>query len=123
MPCCTTFTKCLSKTGVARFPQPCWTSLVWQTCPSCGREHGRAHCPHCAQPQVTPIAKPGRVQMTSVFQTAGFIVYATQSQGQLRWVYWDAGTFYREDGTPLLQGDRLPHLRWQHSGRSHLAGL
>ncbi|RZM77323.1 hypothetical protein [Leptolyngbya iicbica] len=98
------------------FPQPLLASLVWQTCPSCGREHGRAHCPHCAQPQVTPIAKPGHVQVTPVFQTAGLIVYASQSQGQLRWVYWEAGTFYREDGTPLLQGDRLPHLRWRIQG-------
>jgi hypothetical protein len=98
------------------FPPALLASLVWQTCPSCGREHGRAHCPHCAQPQVTPIAQPGHVQVTRVFQTAGFIVYATQSQGQLRWVYWEAGTFYREDGTPLLQGDRLPHLRWQIQG-------
>ncbi|WP_204140981.1 hypothetical protein [Halomicronema sp. CCY15110] len=98
------------------WPLDLLTTLTWQTCPSCGLEHGRPCCPHCAQPQVTPVAKPGQVPVTPVFQTTGLILYARQSEGQLRWVYWAAGTFYRENGTPLLQGDRGPHMRWRLRG-------
>lgn len=109
------------------FPKSLLETLNWKTCPSCGLDYARPQCPRCAKPQITPVATPGQVKVTPVFQTQGLILYAQKSdapkgQNKLHWVYWDAGTFQREDGTPLLQGDLVPDLRWRIQGEQTWLG-
>lgn len=99
------------------FPRSLLDRLHWSTCPSCGLEHGRSHCPQCAQPQITPIMAPAAAMMVPVFNTSGLICYVCQHRGQLQWVYWHQGYFRREDDSPLLQGDLGPNLRWRIEGR------
>jgi tRNA A-37 threonylcarbamoyl transferase component Bud32 len=95
------------------FPQTLLETLPWTTCPQCGLDHAHRQCPRCAKPHLTPVATPGQVRLTPVFTTQGLILYAHQHQGKLRWIYWEGGSFRRETGTPLLEGDLVPDLRWR----------
>jgi tRNA A-37 threonylcarbamoyl transferase component Bud32 len=108
------------------FPRSLLDHLRWTHCLTCGTEHARSVCPNCAQ--ATPGAVKtmtkvrGTVTATRLFQTEGVILQATVEQGQLRWLYHDRGAFRREDGIPLLQGDRNPYLRWWIQGQATWLG-
>jgi hypothetical protein len=116
-PCCTIFTKCLSKTGAARFPQTLLASLVWQTCPSCGLEHGRAQCPHCAKPQVTPIDATGAGAGDAGLSDCGLHPVRHPESGAIALgVLGGRDVLPRGNWHAVVEGDRLPHLRWQIQG-------
>jgi H/ACA ribonucleoprotein complex subunit 3 len=99
------------------FPRHLLKELHWTTCSTCGREHARIACPQCAQSQITPIVVQEQVTVTPVFATSGIVLDVAQVEGRLRWVYWEAGAFKREDGSTWLKGDLRPKLRWRLQGR------
>ncbi len=104
------------------FPKNLLENLTWRSCSTCGLEHVRPQCPQCAKPQIIPIVTPGQVRVIPVFQTQGLILYASQSQEKPCWLYWEAGSFRREDGLPLLQGDLVPNQRWRIQGKQTWLG-
>ena len=109
------------KRGV--FPSRLLQSLRWTKCTACGAEHARSVCPECAvaAPSVKEVTMVrGRVTATRIFQTSGIILFATQ-QDKLRWLYHD-GSYRREDGSVILQGNVEPQMRFRIRGDATLIG-
>jgi H/ACA ribonucleoprotein complex subunit 3 len=116
------------------FPRTLLEQLQWTTCPTCGMDHARSHCPQC-QASITTVLSPvtpvtqatvstivrGTLTVTVVFSTPGIILYATpvttQTKTTLDWIYWHQGQFYQGDGTPILDGQPSPHLHWGQRGK------
>ncbi len=104
-------------------PRSLLDNLQWTTCLHCGLEHARAHCPHCTHGSPVPSQSTivrGTVKVSSIFTTPGIILLATVQNGQLCWLYHEAGTFRREDGHLVFHGELDPHLQFQIQGRSTL---
>ena len=104
------------------FPVHLLEQLQWQTCPICGLEHGRSCCPQCNQARVTPVVPPGQVKIRTVSNTTGLVLHSQVNDGQLQWVYWQDGRFWREGGQLLLEGDLIPNLRWRIQGKQTWLG-
>ncbi len=113
------------------FPKSLLDNLRWTHCPTCGQEHARSVCPLCQAISVGPISAAfvqsvttvrGTVTATRLFQTKGVILHAVVEQGQLQWLYHQAGEFRRQDGTALLSGDGNPHLQWWIQGKTTFLG-
>jgi len=118
------------------FPTALLDTLHWQTCASCGREHARSYCPDCTIPPISletgvpataavaqtgqGVTIRGKVTATRLFHTSGIILAAAMQQGKLCWVYHEAGTFRRDDGTIVLTGDLDPYLQWGIQGNATL---
>ncbi|MGB0561928.1 MAG: hypothetical protein ACPGVO_09000 [Spirulinaceae cyanobacterium] len=102
-------------------PRSLLDALTWQTCPSCGVEHGRSACPLCQEVSITVGQVPtvetvhGQVTAQTVLQTRGQILAAIVDT-QLRYLYHEAGEFKREDGSVVLAGQREPQMRYLLQG-------
>ncbi len=77
---------------------------------SCGVEHARTSCPACtARVHVTtartPVRACGRMRATHVFGTHRGRIVAAAHDGTLSYVYEEAGTLRREDGSTILRRD------------------
>ncbi|MEM8642555.1 MAG: hypothetical protein AAGG51_27615 [Cyanobacteria bacterium P01_G01_bin.54] len=97
--------------------------LTWHTCPSCGVEHARVACPLCQGVTVTVGQVPtvetvhGQVTAQAIVQTRGQILAATVD-AKLRYLYYEAGEFKREDGTVVLTGQREPQMQYLLQGQT-----
>lgn len=104
-------------------PRSLLDNLQWTICLNCGLEHARGHCPSCTQSLPLP-SQPqviqGKVKVSSIFTTSGIILLATVQNGQLCWLYHEAGAFRREAGTIVLHGDLDPCLQFQLQSQSTL---
>ncbi|MGK7888604.1 MAG: hypothetical protein AB4042_04675, partial [Leptolyngbyaceae cyanobacterium] len=109
-------------------PRSLLDQLHWQTCPSCGIEHARSHCPECTvKVALTPPPMPteivhGQVTTTVVAVMEGIILHAGCDSKTLHWVEWHQGKFQREDGRVILEGDLHPNLRWGIQGEATWIG-
>jgi hypothetical protein len=108
------------------FPERLLDAMAWRHCESCGLEHARASCPACTvapTPAVREVVRVrGTVTSTRVFHTRGEIVASALEGSRLRVLVHEAGAFRREDGTVVLEGDRLPGMRFRLSGARTLVG-
>jgi hypothetical protein len=91
--------------------------LKFVTCPQCGLEHARLTCPTCS-PSAALRARPavtvrGEVVCKHIFATSGVILAACVEQGELRFVYHEAGAYHREDGSVVFRGELDPRIRFR----------
>jgi hypothetical protein len=108
------------------FPAGLLERLQFVACPRCAVEHARPNCPFCA-PGATAQARAvltvrGRVVCTRVFETSGVLFHACVEEGVVRFLYHEAGSYRREDGSVVFRGDLEPSLRFAILGPSTLVG-
>ena len=110
------FHQVLRKDLRGEFPLVLLEDLAWATCPVCGAEHARPHCPLCAHAVAVPVREVvrvhGRVKATEILRTKGLIVCAAVSDGVLRWLVHEDGAFKREDGRAVFSGRPDPAMRF-----------
>lgn len=108
------------------FPRSILEKLHWKTCPSCGLEHSRNHCPQCQTMVLTPATLPvvkvvrGTVTATPIFKTEGIILTATWQQNQLQFLYYQQGEFKRENHTVVFTGNLQPQYQFWLQGNATL---
>ncbi len=96
----------------------------WRVCPGCGFEHARKSCPECQK--VVPLVKEvvkGNVEYKKIFSTKGTILFAAMQDGQMRWLYWEDGHFWREGGVKVLKGSAHHQMRFRICGNQTLIGM
>ncbi|NEO88448.1 MAG: hypothetical protein F6J87_30105, partial [Spirulina sp. SIO3F2] len=104
-------------------PRSLLDNLTWQTCPSCGVEHARSSCPLCTGTTVSVGQLPtvetvhGQVTAQLVLQTRGQILAATVDSC-LRYLYYEAGAFKREDDRQILTGQLEPQMGYLLQGET-----
>ncbi len=108
------------------FPAALLQSLRWTTCPQCGTEHARMHCPQCALTAPAAVREVTRIRgtetATRIFRSRGTILAAATHQGTLSWLYHEAGAFKREDGSVVMTGDLDPFVRYRIGSTSTYVG-
>ena len=108
------------------FPRALLDGVAWTRCTTCGREHARAVCPHCAGTPPAAVREITRVrgEVTSrrVFATTGTILHAAIEDGRLVWLEQDGEVVRREDRGVVLNGRVGPGLRLRTAGRRTLIG-
>lgn len=121
------FHRCFEQDYRGEFPQNLLHNLAWTKCNNCGNEHARNLCPYCTQiqpqlqPQVTVIVR-GQVQSTLIFETKGIILLATVTSTQLNYLYYEQGTFKRENKQTLFNGDLDRNLQFWLNDKATLIG-
>jgi H/ACA ribonucleoprotein complex subunit 3 len=124
------FHLCFERDRRGTFPMALLADLHWTKCPSYGVESTRDRCPICHRSQfVTQNYKELQVQIVRdavtavrVFQTTGVILEAALHGDVLKWLYYDRGSFKREDGSAILAGDLDAQTRFWLQGKSTLVG-
>jgi tRNA A-37 threonylcarbamoyl transferase component Bud32 len=117
------FHQIFEKDKRGEFPDGMLQSLRWTTCSSCGREHARHVCPHCAVPVVAVSQRiRGTVTSRRIFRTAGVIVCADYHNGQIMYLYHHDGKFMRETGEAVVQADLKPNMRFRVQGAKTYIG-
>lgn len=106
------------------FPLGLIESLDWKKCGKCGIEYARYACPICdpnaVQPKETTMVR-GKITATRVFRRSGSsIVFATEQNGTLKWIYYENGAYRREDDSVVLAGPQDPHVRFRIQGNRTL---
>lgn len=106
------------------FPKQLLSALRWTTCSSCKLSHMRSVCPGCAAPGLPTqkVTIRGTVTAKRIFETKGKLLHAVNQDGTLRYLYFDNGAFYRENGRKVLTGDLDPELRFRIQGGNTLIG-
>ncbi|MDR2191227.1 MAG: hypothetical protein LBP53_08975 [Candidatus Peribacteria bacterium] len=100
------------------FPLQLLSSMHWQTCPKCGIQHARMHCPICSVGIIIPIAvSSGNIQVHEVFKTVGVIMSVAFHNGKLCYLYHENGEYKRETSEIICTGelDRELHFALQGS--------
>ena len=102
------------------FPRQLLDNLRWQKCSACGMQHARISCPNCAKIGVKIIAQPvvkvkGKVKVTNIFRTEGTILIASLEKENIIWLYYEQGSFKREDQQTLFTGELDQQTKfWLH---------
>jgi H/ACA ribonucleoprotein complex subunit 3 len=86
------------------FPLQLLSSMHWQTCPKCGIQHARTHCPICTAGVVIPITVSGNVQVHEIFRTTGVILCVAFQNGKLQYLYHENDTYKRENAETVGTG-------------------
>jgi len=99
-------------------------NIRWTRCTNCGYEHARNKCPSCnlvAPAAIKEVIQVrGKVVATRKFRTKGQIVFATSESGNLQWLYYENGKFYREDGRVIIEAKLKPMMRFRINAKSTL---
>lgn len=94
--------------------------IDWTTCSTCGEEHARKRCPSCETAEPIPTKTvSGRLELQQILDTDGGIIVHADGRSC---VYWKDGMYRREDGSPVIEGDRSPDFRFRVAGRSTWVG-
>ena len=86
------------------FPLQLLSSMHWQTCPKCGIQHARTHCPICSLGVIIPITVSGNVQVHEIFRTTGVILSVAFHNGKLQYFYHENDTYKRENAEVIGTG-------------------
>jgi hypothetical protein len=84
--------------------------LQFQSCPRCGLEHARDHCPLCYQKITVVLPQTQQRQPQMLFQ-GGQVIAASANNGQLSWLALVDGQLKRESGVTVWS--KPPDPRWQ----------
>jgi H/ACA ribonucleoprotein complex subunit 3 len=107
------------------FPLKYLENLRWTICTQCGATHARTICPVCATGTgyvKSVVTVRGTVTAERIFQTSGRLLYVINQGGKLRYLYHEAGGFYRENRREVLKGELDPKLRYRIQGSKTLIG-
>lgn len=104
------FHNCFKSDKRGEFPRKLLDNLHWQKCDRCGVEHARITCPNCSGIGIQIIPPPtvtvrGKVTLTHIFRTEGVILATALEKDHLYWLYYDKGSFKREDNQTLFTGE------------------
>lgn len=94
-------------------PSSLLAGLRFTTCPACKKVHARNTCPDCqpVSPTMTKEVITSKVEALKVRETSGSITYATIQNGEIKYIYNEAGAYYREDGSKVLDGKHDSKMR------------
>ncbi len=118
------FLKVFGKDFREEFPQKLIENTRWTVCSNCGTEHCRAICPKCSAKGIVDkkIVFHGNVKAENIFQIKGDILYATTQNSKLHWLYYENGSFKREDGSVVVNRSINRKTRYRISGRKTIFG-
>ena len=109
------------------FPKTLIENLDWTTCRDCNLVHAKHICPSCGQKPVGKVVQTirirGTVTATTVFKTAGDIVFAAVQNGKIHYLIHENGQFLREglngrDPIPVMPGQPDNRMRFRICGSS-----
>ncbi|MFA5166217.1 MAG: hypothetical protein WC449_02840 [Candidatus Paceibacterota bacterium] len=105
------------------FPENLLKNAQWTTCSQCGFEHARSVCPNCTQavPKQS-IQIQGNVTATQIFSTNGVIICSTVQNGELKWLFHEIHSYYRENDQIVLVGVLDPYMRLRIWGDKTIFG-
>jgi len=107
------------------FPLQYLNNMRWTVCLQCGATHARRTCPVCATGAgyvKSVVTIRGTVTAERIFQTTGRLLHVVNQGGKLRYLYYENGGFYRENGREVLKGGLDAKLRFRIQGSKTLIG-
>jgi len=111
------------------FPSALLDAMRWSTCKNCGIEHARLRCPNCGpdpDPAIAAVEQTikvrGLVTATRFCQTTGVVLLASYQNGALRTLIHENGSFRREDGSVVAQGELSARSAFRLNGEKTLIG-
>lgn len=108
------------------FPLKYLEDMRWTKCNACGQEYSRPTCPNCVKAPPIAVVQTmtvrGSVTVTQMFNTTGSIVFAAVQNGRVHWLYHEADSFRREDGSVVLKHEIDPRFRYRIMGKTTLIG-
>jgi hypothetical protein len=98
----------------------------FETCGSCGLEHGRRSCPVCAPSAGartrTAAVLRGRLTARVLWEGPGRLLFAQPSEGAVRWCWTDGRALRREQGALVTSELPGPSARVRLDGERTLVG-
>jgi hypothetical protein len=106
------------------FNQSLLDNISWKECGKCGLEYATNACPSCEGISYglvveTTIIK-GNLKVTNTFNTSGFIVYSKVENGELKYIYYENGSYFRENKEKITTGDFDNQIRFRINGKKTL---
>lgn len=98
-------------------------NVVWTTCTKCGMQHSRHVCPSCmtAKPSQT-IMVNAKCTQTKLFETSGIILYSKIEKGVIKYIYYENGQLFRENGKLVAKYNVGPKTRFDIMGGTSIVG-
>lgn len=98
-------------------------NTIWTTCTNCGMEHSRHVCPSCmtAKPSQT-IMVNAKCTQTKLFETSGIILYSKSERGVVKYIYYENGQLFRENGKLIAKYNVGPKTRFDIMGGTTIVG-
>ena len=99
-------------------------NLRFTTCTKCGAKHARIQCPDCigVTPPMVKEVHTGKAKAKKVFETGGQILFATMQGENLRYLYHDQDTYWREGNQKVVRATLEPNVRFRINGNRTLFG-